>query len=269
MTTISRAQTLLSGFEAFDSEIINEECGADVNPMVAAVQTLMQSLGVIVSQVRRVLLLTSCYKVSPVRKRIFEGATCNESVNGITWMFSTLLAICILALTMLSVRAALYNAVLRPARNKDDKEWEEYKEYMAQYFDDADDWTKNPSPRKMRKDDPISGPVGSFDTDFTAKSSTDSEDMLSSPESNRQACYFSSSEKETWHDEEEVSMSTPYATPMRLCVDHERLGDFSVRSRNLLHVLDEEILPLSPQFTPQAPKKAISRLRRTNRGKLC
>jgi len=50
---------------------------------------------------------------------------------------------------MLSTRAGLYNPVLKPRRVKRrEREFREYKAYMAQFYDDAQRWRIDPSPWK-------------------------------------------------------------------------------------------------------------------------
>jgi hypothetical protein len=75
----------------------------------------------------------------------------------LTWIWSCLVAILILAFVMLSTRAALYNSIiskkkkykhkLRPENVQ--KEFQEYKEFMADYYGDVEDWIMAPDKIEM------------------------------------------------------------------------------------------------------------------------
>jgi hypothetical protein len=120
------------------------------------------------------MTLTGCAKISPVMRKIFYGETCDECVNGLTWMFSSLFAICCSGMIMISLRAALYNARVEPSK---------YQERSEGNIDDNTVKTDRVNGKSSRLG--IHGrheitQVQSFDTGLTTQtSSQDSEDTLS------------------------------------------------------------------------------------------
>lgn len=82
--------------------------------------------------------LTGCSSISPVLRRLLYGSTCTRSVEGLTWLWTTLLAMTIVGLLVMSTRAAFYNPVIRGRRGKRrEKEFDDYKLYMSKYYDTA------------------------------------------------------------------------------------------------------------------------------------
>jgi len=161
--------SVLSLSESYNTTRLSNECGADVAPVIAAVDILADNLGKLSSSVRRVEALTSCFKVRPILDKLFYGSMCTGSVEGLTWMFAALFAIAVLSLIMLSTRASLYNAVVKaPKKEESEREWWEYLEFMAQFYDDTDDWKYQPSPKNKRSGYGDLEQVGSFGTDLTS-----------------------------------------------------------------------------------------------------
>ena len=167
--------TFLDTVEVNGITELSNACGADIVPVMAAVVLLKGALESIQKDFRSAIELASCYSISSILQKIFHGPICTETVDGLTWMFTSMLVLSILCLTMLSVRAALYNATLRPERKKRterqvQREFNEYKDFMAQFYDDVDEWKLQPSPQK----DTISQ-TESYDTDITENPSDDSD----------------------------------------------------------------------------------------------
>lgn len=233
--TIDAADMLLITAEEHGLENLTESCGADVVPVVSAVVLLKGSLLSIQDDVNTAMDLSSCYSISPILRRIFYGPTCTDTVSGLTWMFSCCLAISFLGLTMLSVRAALYNATLRPerkprTRRQIKREWNEYKKFMATFYPDVGEWEFHPSPEKKDVQE-----SGSYDTAITASRSNDTE---------------TDSDEIPYDSDEDDSDFGVFTSPQKL--------------------MDDELEPLSPivpnRSTPPAPKKPFTSFRRTSLG---
>lgn len=235
---------------------MSDLCGADFAPIVSTTVMLRASLLSIQNDFSSAMRLSSCYSISPILRRVFHGPTCSDTVSGLTWMFSCCLAISILGLTMVSVRAALYNAILRPKRKKrtrrqTEREWNEYKEYMAKFYPhDVDKWRFHPSPEKKDLETPRS-----YDTAITAKPSNDTD----SP-----------------RDSDDYSFSDGESDVGVFCSPEKQPGAIEMDIvSDLLDTIDvsddeEELQPLSPSVvkisTPLAPKKKLAIFPRTSLG---
>jgi hypothetical protein len=171
-------------------EALSQECGADVSFLPTVLQELSEHVDTVAGNVKAAVDLTGCHMISPLVRRLTHGALCHESTFGLTWVWACLLALSIFAFTLLSTRAALYNSVKTKKKSKKklkaegDTEFEDYKEFMAEYFPDANEWTKEPVGKKVVtleidigseiKKDPT------FETQTTTPLSTDSHDDLDS-----------------------------------------------------------------------------------------
>ena len=173
-------------------EALSKECGADVSFLPSILQELSEHVGTVAGNVNAAVDLTGCHRITPLLRRLTHGTLCNESMNGLTWVWSCSLVISIFAFTLLTTRAALYNSVKtrrkskRKQKAKDDNEFEDYKEFMVEYFPDANEWTKQPVGEK--KVVTLEIDIGSeikkdptFETQTTEPLSTDSHDDLDSP----------------------------------------------------------------------------------------
>jgi hypothetical protein len=173
-SAISSANTFISHANARGVDILSEGCGTDMAPIIQAVQVLSNNLNLMLQTLQETMTLTGCAKISPVMRKIFYGETCDECVNGLTWMFSSLFAICCSGMIMISLRAALYNARVEPSK---------YQERSEGNIDDntvKTDRVKGKSSRLGIHGRHEITQVQSFDTGLTTQtSSQDSEDTLS------------------------------------------------------------------------------------------
>jgi len=98
--------------------------------------------------------ILSCHSISPLVRRLTHGPVCNESPKGLTWIWGCSLFMGLCCFVMLSTRAALYNSIKkRKQREKKskrvvEKEFEEYKEFMLPYFEDAAEWKLHTKAKK-------------------------------------------------------------------------------------------------------------------------
>lgn len=116
---------------------IANECGIDYQQH--AYETLYQLESLVQStlgHMESISNMTECSNIARILDPLLEGATCTTAVQGSTWLFCSMLAISILALIMLSTRAALFNVIILPQhKNRREKEFEEYKNFMSGFYD--------------------------------------------------------------------------------------------------------------------------------------
>lgn len=262
------ADTFLSTAQEHGLETLSASCGADLDSVMSSVVLMKSSLQSIETSIQDALDLSSCYKVSPIVRKMLYGPVCSETVTALTWLFSTCFCISILGLIMLSVRAALYNATLRPPRKKMSKrrlkkEFNEYKEFMEQFYDNVHEWKLHPSPekKKLKRSD-------SFDTDITAKPSHDTDigssnnSIVENPLFDETDSFYSSTPRSRRLARSFVScVDSPPSEPSAGPGPNESV----LRDRT-----NQELEPLSPETTkmcmPAAPTKAFKSLRRTSLG---
>jgi hypothetical protein len=160
-------------------------CGK--NNTIAAANATLYDLETSVSDLRGTLVaaidLTGCSSISPIFRRVLFGETCSKSMNGLAWLYSGTSLVLVLGLVILSHRAALYNPVIRGRRRKRrEKEFADYKEYMAQFYD-TKHWSLDFIPAISIENDAASGnPVAegcdSDDTNSTSSSSPPISDEI-------------------------------------------------------------------------------------------
>lgn len=127
-------------------QLLNTECGGDISFLPESLVGLETELLEAQRFIAAMVDLVSCHSISPLLRRLTHGAVCSESAHGLTWIWGSSLFICICCFVMLTTRAALYNPVLkRKKRDKKpkrvvEKEFEEYKEFMTTYYEDALEW---------------------------------------------------------------------------------------------------------------------------------
>jgi hypothetical protein len=133
---------------AYDSLNINgaaidiaKACGDNSNISTAngTLYSIGLDLSTIEGSITAAIDLLDCSSVSPILRQLQFGSTCTDSVGGLAWLYSMLISITILGFVVLATRAALYNPVIRGRRNKRrEKEFENYKEYMSEFYDTSD-----------------------------------------------------------------------------------------------------------------------------------
>jgi hypothetical protein len=251
---------LLSGhIKANDNatiDALSKECGADVSFLPSILEELSEHVATVAGNVNAAIELTGCHKISPLLRRLTHGAMCNESVYGLTWIWSCLLAISISAFTMLSTRAALYNSVKTKKKSKrkqkaeEDNEFEDYKEFMADYFPDANEWTKEPVGKKVVtleidtgskiKKDPT------FETQSTKPLSTNSHDDLDSPDQDTRNCVFIDEGKDEDSDDDSSYASSSSDESDENDGDSSALSSFFTETVSLARRTIQKIRNLPP-----------------------
>jgi len=86
----------------------SSECGSMFAVVSDEVTKVRQSLDQFSSLFDQVLQYTDCDRITPLYTRLFNGASCSSSLNGLSWTFYSLLTISFFGFLMISFRAALY-----------------------------------------------------------------------------------------------------------------------------------------------------------------
>lgn len=171
--------------ETFLIDTLSNECGADVSFLPETLGSLKDHLQNLQDQIHAFVDLTSCSRVSPIIRRITHGAVCDESAKAFTWIWASCFSLLVCCFTLLTVRSALFNSIKKgKSRDKKstrvvEKEFEEYKEYMAEYYGDEVGKWKVEGTKKKTKMDHIEFDLGSqfiqrnptFDTETTSPDS--------------------------------------------------------------------------------------------------
>ena len=200
-------------FDTYTPEEINRNCASEIHDIVASLPQLTAILREIQLQIRAAVELTGCHQISPILRRILNGATCSETVGALTWLFCGMCVITILGFIMLTARAGLYNAVVRAPRRKRKrervKEFDEYKEFMAEFYEDAEQWNIDlPEKKKPASTEAISQ-LPTFETDETSKSDANNDNDDDGDDCDgSDIAYFASPTKQSIHSEDESSESS-------------------------------------------------------------
>lgn len=118
-----------------------QECGEDLSFLPLTLESMEISTNNLKEKMHAFVDLTSCHRVSPMIRRMTHGAICDESAKGITWVWASCLCLMLCCFIMLTVRAGLFNSIkTRKPRDKKprrvvEKEFEEYKNFMAEFYD--------------------------------------------------------------------------------------------------------------------------------------
>lgn len=133
--------------ETFLIDTLSVECGADVSSLPSTMSSLGTLFHELQDQMDAYVDLLSCSRVSPIIRRVTNGSICNESVKGVTSLWACCFSLLVCCFTMWSLRAALFNPVKRGKRRDKkpkrvvEKEFEEYKEFMKEYYgDEVGEW---------------------------------------------------------------------------------------------------------------------------------
>ena len=176
-------------------ELIGEYCGNDMHSLPTSLQTLSSSIVTLDSSFADLVDATSCHNVSPMVRRLTHGDICTNSAFGLAWVWSCMYALCFCGFIMLSTRAALFSTVITRRNIRENRrykkgekkrklkpscvveEFEEYRKFMADYFDDTDQWAMVPI-KKLIAGDTLELELGSvlmrpptFDTEGTSPTS--------------------------------------------------------------------------------------------------
>eukprot|EP00548_Thalassiothrix_antarctica_P011509 CAMPEP_0194163184 /NCGR_PEP_ID=MMETSP0152-20130528/79904_1 /TAXON_ID=1049557 /ORGANISM="Thalassiothrix antarctica, Strain L6-D1" /LENGTH=590 /DNA_ID=CAMNT_0038873155 /DNA_START=378 /DNA_END=2150 /DNA_ORIENTATION=+ len=229
-----RAHAFTVTISEYGLEEASEKCGSNILPLMNGIQRLEESMTRIETNIQKAQKLSSCSTISPILRRILHGPSCQQSVNGMAWMFGNSFFITMMCFIMITVRASLYNATIRKARkqrkNSKEKEWKEYTEYMAQYYDDAHLWKMNSSSAE-KKDDHSNEGIPSCGTGVT-------DIERASVNNSLEESYDSDSSDDTGAG----LVSTPCSKSPTF-VEQVKTAE---KIRTVTNIIDDELLPLSP-----------------------
>ncbi|KAI2502705.1 hypothetical protein MHU86_11762 [Fragilaria crotonensis] len=270
-STMTQAKDSLRVIDEVGIDQVSLVCGADITPLVDGLDQIAESLDVAQANIQLALDVSDCATITPIMYGIFYGAPCNEAVTGLSWMFGSGMAITILGLIMVTLRAALYNATIRGRKRTREeetrREFKEYQQYMSQFYEDAHCWKVQGSPLKAKEEGGILGIAASFETGGTSPSSDDASH--DSDDSSVYLDYYGNADDDSDADSDDGSSHSEFMTPRKPAVaprpSFVEEVMVSEKIRHLTHILDQELQPLSPPPTVcQAPKKPRKTLQRTS-----
>ena len=108
-------------------------CGNDLQPVLDTLRDTQDDLSSLSDSLQRAIELARCGRVRPLYLKVFYGTTCSESVDGLTNAFVAFFLISLCGMSMISLRAALYNVIQIDDRTFED----EYNEYLANTRSDS------------------------------------------------------------------------------------------------------------------------------------
>lgn len=233
--------------------ILNDACDRDMSFLPYAAQDLKVQIDRLKTNIHKLSDTVSCDQISPLLRRVSHGAICIESPFSLTVLWSTSFGLVVCCFILLTVRAALFNSVRekkrRPTKPRRivEKEFDEYKVFMSQYFDqdEIDEWNidGNGMPIATTTTTKPDRLEFIFDQDLELKGTFDTSASTSNDErSNKIAgCNDEGSERGGIHhdvDEYESSYGSSYDSELSDDDDDVRhLEDDSIRSS---HTIDDE-----------------------------
>ncbi|CAB9521059.1 expressed unknown protein [Seminavis robusta] len=89
-----------------DVETLSFQCGRDFEPLRSSLDTVRAILDALEQAAAKGLQLLSCERIVPIYADVVYEGTCNHSVTGLTWMFSSLLVISTMGMIMIMLRSS-------------------------------------------------------------------------------------------------------------------------------------------------------------------
>lgn len=119
--------------EKIDVETLSAQCGRDYEPLVKSLDTMTSILNTLEKAADAGLQLLSCERIVPIYIDVVYSGTCNTSIVGLTWMFSSLLIISTMGMIMIMLRSSYQNnrvIVDETESTDDDSEWKVARKMM-------------------------------------------------------------------------------------------------------------------------------------------
>jgi hypothetical protein len=125
-------QYILDDIESGNLTSVINSCGSSLHTVNDTLFQLRYALVATAGNLRAASSVTVCSNIRPTLERLAFGSPCTESIDGLAWLFSSLLTISVLGMTMLTLRAALYNPLIPASKKKRrEKEFKQYRQYMS------------------------------------------------------------------------------------------------------------------------------------------
>ena len=174
-------------------DIFDSQCGADTAILINSLSNIKTSLLGISNQLNESIEATSCNSIRPLLRDLVFGAPCTDTVDGFTWMFSSLMTMTILGLIMITTRAAMYNPIIAsPKGRRREKEFKQYKDFMKEKGYDTSEWRMDPKSSTPKMN--LFG-INTFETEESGSKSGASPTSITSSEAGAAE----------WEDEESTS----------------------------------------------------------------
>lgn len=105
-------QELTTSLDKIDVDTLGAECGRDFGPLTSSLDTMMAILDRLDEAAITGLDLLSCERIVPIYADVVYQGTCTHSVEGFTWMFSSLLIVATMGMLMITLRSSYLNSVI-------------------------------------------------------------------------------------------------------------------------------------------------------------
>ena len=126
------------------AEEIPSMCNIDSSMVSSANETLhevQEILHDLKGNIGAVVKLSECTNVGPVLRRLLYGTPCDEFMQSLIFLGGSLMAATVFVLIVVTTRAVVFNPIIAGRRCKRrEKEFEDYKRYMSQFYD-TKEWT--------------------------------------------------------------------------------------------------------------------------------
>lgn len=148
------ASVLGDALRSIENATLTEACGENFPELLSTVEDVGSSFRSISGYLGAAIRVTDCARVFPILDEIFHGATCGTTMEGLSGMFGGLLGLTFVVMIMFSTRAALFNPVYKAKKRlRREREFDEYREFMAQFYEDAGEWKIDPDMKSLLKID--------------------------------------------------------------------------------------------------------------------
>lgn len=117
---------------------VNATVVTSTNGTLSQLQQLMTELDQNTDGLQK---LSECSNVGSILRKVLYGAPCNEFIQAQVFLTGSLMVTCVFILLILSTRAVVFSPIIAGRRCKRrEKEFEDYKMYMSQFYD-TKNWT--------------------------------------------------------------------------------------------------------------------------------
>lgn len=103
---------LADSISGLNVEDLSFQCGRDFGPLRSSLDTMLHILTSLQQSAQQGLGILSCERIVPIYTDVVYEGTCDTSVTGLAWIFSSLLIIATTGMIMITLRASYKNSVI-------------------------------------------------------------------------------------------------------------------------------------------------------------
>lgn len=97
--------------EYYSTVELSNMCGSDISSIVAGVDVLQHSIGVLLENADRTLSLLSCESLNSIYVKATHEGACTHSIAALSWLVLSLVVISICGMTMIMLRSSILHTV--------------------------------------------------------------------------------------------------------------------------------------------------------------